>query len=135
MSALETKEAERRRLESEERERLARLEEEREHRARLEKEERRERAERRRREEQRQLAEQRRLDALERRQQAEYRRQVLQNVGESLRGFAEQMNRTYGGSGASVRGVQTCAFNYNKRPGDYDNTCYDPQGGSIPYRE
>ena len=136
LNTLEAKEAERRRLEEEERERQARLEEERERQAWLEKEERRERAERRRREERHQLAEQRRLDALERRQQAEYRRQVLQNVNESLRGFAEQMNRTYGGGGSSGGGTRTCAFDYNKRPGQQgSNTCYDPRGGSIPYRQ
>ena len=107
LSDLEAKEAERRRREAEERERLARLEEERERQARLEKEERRERArqaERRRREEQRQVAEQRRLDALERQQQIEYQHQVIRNVGESLRGLVEQMNRTYGGGGLSDGG-------------------------------
>ena len=115
LNTLEAKEVERRRLEAEERERLARLEAEREHRARLEEAERRERAERRRREEQRELAEQRRLDALERQQQAEYQRQAIRNISESLRGFAEQMNRTYGGGGAS--GPATVPFDYNKRPG------------------
>lgn len=121
LAALNTLEAK----EAEERERLARLEEEREYRARLEEEERRERAERRRREEQRQLAEQRRLDALERQQQAEYQRQAIRNVGQSLRGLVEQMNRTYGGGGASGR--TTVPFDVNKRP-DFSESRYCPDG-------
>ena len=107
-------------LEAKAREQWIRLEEERRAQAKLAEAERRDRAERRHREEQRQLAEQRRFDALERQQQAEYRRQALQNINESLRSFAEQMNRTHGGGGASAGGGNFCNA-YPDYPGCVDN--------------
>lgn len=116
---LEEKEAERLRLEEEERERQARLEaEERERqeearrrRARLDAEEERERQASRARERQRQQE----YDLAEQRQQAEYRRQALQNLNESLRGFSEQVNRAYGGGGASGGGIEPGQFDYCKK--------------------
>ena len=123
LGVLEEKEAEQqRRLEAEERERQAKLErEERERQARLEREEQqqarrkaeaRERRARRAEEERRQ----REYDLAEQRQQAEYRRHALQNLNESLRGFADQVNRTYGGSnatgGGGTTGIQSRDFDY-----------------------
>ena len=92
LSALSDLEAEQLRLEEEERERQARLEREEQERQARRKAEARERRARREEEERRQQE----YDLAEQRQQAEYRRQTLQNVTESLRGFTEQVNRTYG---------------------------------------
>ena len=103
LSELEAQEAERLRREEQARQRQARLEaEERERLARQKEEEERERQARR--EAQRQADErEREYDQAEQRQQAEYRRQALQNMAESLRGFADQVNRTYGGGTSSGR--------------------------------
>ncbi len=109
LNDLEAQEAARLRLEEEERERQARLEEE-EERERLA------RREERRRLDERERQRQREYDLAEQRQQAEYRRQALQNTAESLRGLADQVNRTYGGGGTtgttSGGGYDTCEFRY-----------------------
>ena len=110
LNDLEEKEAERLRLEEEERQRQARLEAE-------EERERRARRETQRRADERERQRQREYDLAEQRQQAEYRRQALQNTAESLRGLAEQVNRTYGEGATTGGGTETCEWRYERRNG------------------
>ena len=129
LDSLEEMEAEQRRLAEEERRREARLaeDEERQLQVRLEKEER-----------ERQAAPDTSsyyympdeesadvFDAWELEQQQAYEAQVFRNLAESLTGFVEQMNQTYGGSGVYNLDTETTAFDYCKDlPGiQLNNNC------------